>query len=110
MTRSVTPPAQDRVGARRARGSASTTLELQIRYFVAAITSDRQRFRGGARAGVRRVAPTKRSSRAASSSGTVDDVCDTLLARRAEWGVSYVVLGDDTYEAFAPVVARLAGT
>ena len=42
--------------------------------------------------------------------GTVDQVCDTLLARREEWGVSYVVLGDDTYEEFAPVVARLAGT
>ena len=31
-------------------------------------------------------------------------------APREEWGVSYVVLGDDTYEQFAPVVARLAGT
>ena len=42
--------------------------------------------------------------------GSVEHVCDTLLARRAEWGVSYVVFGDDQYEAFAPVVARLAGT
>ena len=31
-------------------------------------------------------------------------------ARREEWGVSYVVIGDDLLEAFAPVVARLAGT
>ena len=42
--------------------------------------------------------------------GTVDTVCDTLVQRREEWGVSYVVLGHDTFEAFAPVVARLAGT
>ena len=42
--------------------------------------------------------------------GTVDEVCDTLVARREEWGVSYVVVGDDQFEAFAPVVARLAGT
>ncbi len=42
--------------------------------------------------------------------GTVDEVCDTLVARREEWGVSYVVIGDDVFEAFAPVVARLAGT
>jgi hypothetical protein len=32
------------------------------------------------------------------------------VRRRDEWGVSYVVFGDDTYEQFAPVVARLAGT
>ena len=42
--------------------------------------------------------------------GTVDEVCDTLVARREEWGVSYIVFGDDQYEQFAPVVARLAGT
>jgi hypothetical protein len=42
--------------------------------------------------------------------GTVDECCDLLAQRREEWGVSYVVLGDDQYEAFAPVVAQLAGT
>ena len=42
--------------------------------------------------------------------GSVDQVCDALVARREEWGVSYVVFGDDNYEEFAPVVARLAGT
>jgi len=42
--------------------------------------------------------------------GTVDEVCDTLVERRERWGVSYVVVGGDAYEAFAPVVARLAGT
>ena len=42
--------------------------------------------------------------------GTVDEVCDTLVRRREEWGVSYVVVGDDLLEAFAPVVDRLAGT
>ena len=42
--------------------------------------------------------------------GTVDSVCDQLRQRREEWGVSYVVLGEDNFEAFAPVVARLAGS
>src|SRR5262249_20735628 len=40
--------------------------------------------------------------------GTVDEGCDLLVQRREEWGVSYIALGDDQYEAFAPVVARLA--
>ena len=42
--------------------------------------------------------------------GTIDEICDTLVQRREQWGVSYVVVGDDLFEAFAPVVARLAGT
>ena len=54
--------------------------------------------------------PTRRSASGAVLAGTVDQVCDTLVARREEWGVSYVVFGDDQYEQFAPVVARLAGT
>ena len=29
-----------------------------------------------------------------------DEVCDTLERRREEWGVSYVVFGDDQYENF----------
>jgi len=42
--------------------------------------------------------------------GTVEEVVDQLVARREELGFSYVVLGDDTFEPFAPVVAQLAGT
>ena len=42
--------------------------------------------------------------------GTIDEICDQLVARRERWGVSYIVIGDDIFEAFAPVVERLAGT
>ena len=34
----------------------------------------------------------------------------SCVARRERWGVSYVVVGDDNFEEFAPVVERLAGT
>lgn len=40
--------------------------------------------------------------------GTVDDVCEKLLGMREHLGVSHVVIRDA--EAFAPVVARLAGS
>ena len=40
--------------------------------------------------------------------GTVDQICDDLVARREEYGFSYVVLHE--MEAMAPVVARLTGT
>jgi probable F420-dependent oxidoreductase len=41
--------------------------------------------------------------------GTTDHMCDTLLRRRQALGITYVVVGDDLMEAFAPVVERLAG-
>ena len=40
--------------------------------------------------------------------GTVDEICADLVARRETYGLSYVVVHD--IDAFAPVVARLAGT
>jgi len=42
--------------------------------------------------------------------GSVDAVCEQLQARRGKFGVSYVNVAQRSMEAFAPVVARLAGT
>lgn len=41
--------------------------------------------------------------------GSLDQICDTLIERRERFGISYYVIRDAQYEAFAPVVARLAG-
>jgi len=41
--------------------------------------------------------------------GTADQMCETLLRRRETLGISYVAVGDELMEAFAPVVHRLAG-
>ncbi len=41
--------------------------------------------------------------------GSVDAVCDELVRRREQYGISYITVGDNALEAFAPVVARLAG-
>lgn len=41
--------------------------------------------------------------------GTVDEICATLLERRNRWGLSYWIIPAGRHEAFAPVVARLAG-
>jgi hypothetical protein len=41
--------------------------------------------------------------------GTVTQMCDDLRKRRDEFGVSYLGLSADYVEAFAPVVAALAG-
>jgi probable F420-dependent oxidoreductase len=42
--------------------------------------------------------------------GSVDEVCDELVRRREAYGISYVTVGGDARDAFAPVVARLAGS
>ena len=41
--------------------------------------------------------------------GSVDQIVETLQARRERWGFSYYVIWDTHAEAMAPVVARLSG-
>jgi probable F420-dependent oxidoreductase len=42
--------------------------------------------------------------------GSVSEICDTIVARREELGISYVTIAQRNLEDFAPVVAALAGT
>ena len=42
--------------------------------------------------------------------GSEAELCDALVRRRERWGFSYTIIPSDRMEAFAPVVARLAGT
>jgi probable F420-dependent oxidoreductase len=90
-------------------GERFADLELQIRYFVAAITPDARALADALAPAVGLTADDAFTS-ATVLIGTVDEVCDTLVERRERWGVSYVVVGGDVAGDFAPVVARLAGT
>lgn len=42
--------------------------------------------------------------------GSVEQICETLIRRREEYGFSLIALGGHTVEAMRPVVSRLAGT
>jgi probable F420-dependent oxidoreductase len=42
--------------------------------------------------------------------GTIEEMCGTLRQRRERYGISYLTVFERDMEAFAPVVARLAGT
>jgi hypothetical protein len=42
--------------------------------------------------------------------GNVDQIVETLQARRERYGITYVAFSGDGFERLAPVVARLAGT
>jgi probable F420-dependent oxidoreductase len=41
--------------------------------------------------------------------GTVDQMVEEVLARRQRWGISYYTVQEPYLDAFAPIVARLAG-
>jgi hypothetical protein len=41
--------------------------------------------------------------------GPVNKIVDDLLARRERWGFSYVIVGAEDVDSFAPVVAALNG-
>jgi probable F420-dependent oxidoreductase len=94
---------------REGAGARFDDLELQIRYFVAAITDDRHGL-AEAMAPAVGMDPHEALESGVAVVGTVEECCDILVRRREEWGVSYIVLGDDQFETFAPVVERLAGT
>jgi probable F420-dependent oxidoreductase len=94
---------------REGAGDRFDDLELQIRYFMCAITDDRRGLAEAVAPGFG-LAPDDALEAGATLVGTVDECCDQLRRRREEWGVSYCVFGDDQFEAFAPVVSRLAGT
>jgi len=94
---------------REGAGERFDDIELQIRYYVAAITDDARGLAEALAPGFG-ISPDEALGYGVVLAGTVDEVCDLLVQRREAWGVSYVVVGEDAHEAFAPVVARLAGT
>jgi alkanesulfonate monooxygenase SsuD/methylene tetrahydromethanopterin reductase-like flavin-dependent oxidoreductase (luciferase family) len=94
---------------RAGAGDRFDEIELQIRYFMAAITDDARGFAEVLAPGFG-IDTDEALESGSVLVGTVDEVCDILVRRREEWGVSYIVVGDDLLEAFAPVVERLAGT
>ncbi len=41
--------------------------------------------------------------------GSVESICEQIIARRERYGVSYITVGGTSMESFAPVVAALTG-
>jgi probable F420-dependent oxidoreductase len=94
---------------KEAAGARFDDIELNCLCLVAAVTDDREGF-AQLMAGGFGVDPADALDIPHALFGTIDQICDTLQARRDRWGFSYIVVQGDTYEAIAPVVERLAGT
>jgi probable F420-dependent oxidoreductase len=93
---------------RAAAGDHLDRLELNIRVYHTELTEDRA-------AAARRLAtgmgltPAQVLASPHVLVGTTESISDDLVQRRARYGLSYYVVTGDAFEAFTPVVARLAG-
>jgi probable F420-dependent oxidoreductase len=93
---------------RAAAGDRIDAIEMNIRAFLVNVTDDGQ----GARdrlAGALGVPADMLVSSPFSLIGSPSELVERLLERRERWGFSYVIVGQDDVEKFAPVVAQLAG-
>jgi probable F420-dependent oxidoreductase len=93
---------------RAAAGERIGDIEMNIRAFLVNVTDDGQ----GARdrlAGALGVPADMLVTSPFALIGSPDELVERLLERRERWGFSYVIVGQDDVEKFAPVVAQLAG-
>ena len=110
VTASATPTAFDEKIAwvRDAAGPRLETLELQCHCPFVRVTSDASTV-AEQMGTVFGLSPVEALEAPLTLLGTVDELCEMVESRRARYGFSYWIVPDDAMEAFAPVVARLAG-
>ncbi len=94
---------------RDAAGPRMDDIELHVRVHLALVTDDRDGM-ADALAGGFGLTPDEARATPHALAGTVEQICDDLVERRERYGISYIGLSGDQLEAFAPVLARLAGT
>jgi probable F420-dependent oxidoreductase len=93
---------------RAAAGDRIGDIELNIRAFLVNVTDDG----AGARSrlsGMLGVEEEMLLSSPFALIGSPAELIERLLARREQWGFSYVIVGAEDVDKFAPVVAALAG-
>jgi probable F420-dependent oxidoreductase len=94
---------------REGAGDRFDELELHVRVFITVVTDDRVGTAAAMAAGVG-LTPEQGLASPYALVGTPAQICEDLRQRRERYGISYVVIGQDEVEDFAPVVAELAGT
>jgi len=94
---------------RAAAGDRLTDIELNIRVFFAKVTDDRAGTIDSV-ASMISVDPAMIAASPFALIGDVDQVVDEIERRRDELGFSYLIVGAENIDEFAPVVAQLANT
>jgi probable F420-dependent oxidoreductase, MSMEG_2516 family len=109
VTDSLAAMTDQKVGwIKEGAGKRFDDLELQIRYFLASVTDNRQGFAEAVAPGFG-ISADDALEAGLALVGSVDEICDLMEVRRERWGVSYAVIGGDEMEMFAPAVERLTG-
>lgn len=93
---------------RAAAGDRLGDIEMNVRAFMVNVTNDRSAVMQGL-ATMLGVDPGFVPQSPFALIGTPEQIIDDLIARRERWGFSYVIVGAEDVESFAPVVAALAG-
>jgi hypothetical protein len=91
-----------------AAGDRMADIEMNVRSFLVNVTDDRQ----GAiefLAGMMGVEHSMIEQTPFALVGPPSKLIEDLLERRERWGFSYIIVGGEDIESFAPVVAALAG-
>lgn len=95
---------------KEAAGDGYADLEINLLQFAAILTDDRK---GTAEtmAPLFGLPPEELDTYPHACIGSIDDIVESLEARRVRWDASYIVFqGPEAMEAMAPVVAKLRGT
>jgi len=101
---------EERLGwIREAAGERFDELELQVLTFLVQVVPDRVDALDRL-AQMMGVTPEQVAGSPIALIGTVEQIIECLVERRERFGFSYVVVHEAEMEAFAPVVAALAGT
>jgi probable F420-dependent oxidoreductase len=93
---------------RKAAGDRLSDIELNIRAFMVNVTDDGHH----AREGLSKMLGVEQSmieTTPFALIGSPSELVEKLIERRERWGFSYVIVGAEDVETFAPVVARLHG-
>jgi hypothetical protein len=103
------PDAHDRKIAwiRDAAGDRFPDLELAA-FAILTVTDDRPGALAAA-AGAQGVSAQWLADAPQFSFGTIDEIADDLEAKRARYGISYLMTPGDAFDSVAPLVERLAG-
>ena len=93
---------------REAAGARFKDIELNVRAFLVNITDDAKQAASGI-ASMLGVKPQMVEQSPFALVGPTSKIIDDLLERRERWGFTYVIVGAEDVESFAPVVAALNG-
>ncbi|MEM7143129.1 MAG: TIGR03621 family F420-dependent LLM class oxidoreductase [Actinomycetota bacterium] len=99
----------EKIAAIRAgAGDRIDAIEIQTRIHLVLETDDRAGTLDAMAPGFG-LSPTDAAAMPHTLVGTIDEMCESLVAWRERWGISYVTWSADAIDTMAPVVERMTG-